>query len=216
MIIRLTAQSDSRAHQPTQVIGRRDGFDSSQNVPTGHFGHFLSQGTRYAITTEASFHGASTFLRVFRGVFRSFSRGLNHPETCAGAFIRSALVLFALLPLLEPGASLTSTKGTSKTVSSVSERSQPSCLAASHSSRHVGFPFIIQTYVVVCVCVLVCSIERRLDIFVKALAQEDLAILVSWCGSAAAAARILRAGPQDPKRQATIFRRSEWLVCVWS
>ena len=119
------------------------------------FGHFLSQGTRYAITTEASFHGASTFLRVFRGVFRSFSRGLNHPETCAGAFIRSALVLFALLPLLEPGASLTSTEGTSKTVSSVSERSQPSCLAASHSSRQVGFPFIIQTYVVVCVCVWV-------------------------------------------------------------
>ena len=59
-------------------------------------------------------------------------------------FIRSALVLlFALLPLLEPGASLTGTEGTSKTVSSVSERSQPSCLAASHSSRQVGFPFII-------------------------------------------------------------------------
>ena len=54
-----------------------------------------------------------------------------------------------------------------------------------------------------CVCVWVCSIERRLDFFVKALAQEDLAILVSWCGSAAAAARILRAGPQDPKRQAS-------------
>ena len=107
------------------------------------FGHFFSQGTRYAITTEASFHGASTLLRVFRGVFRSFSRGLNHPETCAGVFIRSALVLFALLPLHEPGASLTSTEGTSKTVSSVSERSQPSCLAASHSSRQVGFPFII-------------------------------------------------------------------------
>ena len=35
------------------------------------------------------------------------------------------------------------------------------------------------------------------------LAQEDLAILVSWCGSAAAAVRILRAGPQDPKRQAS-------------
>ena len=120
------------------------------------FGHFLSQGTRYAITTEASFHGAFTFLRVFRGVFRSFSRGLNHPETCAaGAFIRSALVLFALLPLLEPGASLTSTEGTSKTVSSVSERSQPSCLTPSHSSRQVGFPFIIQTYVVVCVCVVI-------------------------------------------------------------
>ena len=142
------------------------------------FGHFFSQRTRYAITTsEASFHGASsTFLRVFRGVFRSFSRGLNHPETCAGAFIRSALVLFALLPLLEHGASLTSTEGTSKTVSSVSERSQPSCLATSHSSRQVGFPFIIQTYVVVCVCGGVCSIERRLDFFVKALAQEDLAI----------------------------------------
>ena len=167
------------------------------------FGHFLSQGTRYAITTEASYHGASTFLRVFRGVFRSFSRGLNHPETYAGAFIRSTLVLFALLPLLEPGASLTSTEGTSKVVSSASERSQPSCLAASHSSRQVGFRFIIQTYVVVCVCMWVCSIERRLDFFVKALAQEDLAILVSWCRSAAIAARILRAGPQHPKRQAS-------------
>ena len=53
------------------------------------------------------------------------------------------------------------------------------------------------------VCVWVCSIERRLDFSVKALAQEDLAILVSWCGSAAAAARILRAGPQDPKSQAS-------------
>ena len=134
-----------------------------------------------------------------------FSRGLNHPETCAGAFIRSALVLFALLPLLEPGASLTSAEGKLKTVSSVSERSQPSCLAASHSTREVGFPFIIQAYVavVVCVCGEVCSIERRLDFFVKALAQEDLAILVSWCGSAAAAARILRAGPHNPKRQAS-------------
>ena len=41
------------------------------------------------------------------------------------------------------------------------------------------------------------------NFFVKTLAQEDLAILVSWCGSAAVAARILRAGPQDPKRQAS-------------
>ena len=68
-------------------------------------------------------------------------------------YVMTILVLFALLPLLEHGASLPSTEGTSKTVSSVSIRSQPSCLAASHSSRHVGFPFIIQTYVVVCVCV---------------------------------------------------------------
>ena len=52
-------------------------------------------------------------------------------------------------------------------------------------------------------CVWVCSIERRLNFFVKVLAQEDLAILVSWCGSAAEAARILRAGPQDLKRQAS-------------
>ena len=51
--------------------------------------------------------------------------------------------------------------------------------------------------------VWVCSIESRLDFSVKALAQEDLAILVSWCGSVAAAARMLCAGPQDPKSQAS-------------
>ena len=84
-------------------------------------------------------------------------------------------------------------------------------MSASPSKVSVAYPPAESTHIIVSdaiilgpfVCVGVCSIERRLDFFVKALAQEDLAILVSWCGSAAAAARIMRAGPQDPKRQAS-------------
>ena len=53
-------------------------------------------------------------------------------------------------------------------------------------------------------CVCVCgSAASNIGLTFSSLAQEDLAILVSWCGSAAAAARIMRAGPQDPKRQAS-------------
>ena len=84
-------------------------------------------------------------------------------------------------------------------------------MSASPSKVSVAYPPTESTHIIVSdaiildpfVCVGVCSIESRLDFFVKALAQEDLAILVSWCGSLAAAARILRAGPQDPKRQAS-------------
>ena len=47
------------------------------------------------------------------------------------------------------------------------------------------------------------SAASNVGLTFSSLAQEDLAILASWCGSAAAAARILRAGPQDPKRQAS-------------
>ena len=47
------------------------------------------------------------------------------------------------------------------------------------------------------------SAASNIGLTFSSLAQEDLAILVSWCGSAAAAARIMRAGPQDPKRQAS-------------
>ena len=49
-----------------------------------------------------------------------------------------------------------------------------------------------------CVCVGG-SAASNVDLTFSSLAQEDLAILVSWCGSA----RILRGSPQDPKRQAS-------------
>ena len=108
-------------------------------------------------------------------------------------------------------------------------------MSASPSKVSVAYPPTESTHIIVgdaiilgpFVCVWVCSIERRLDFFVKALAQEDLAILVSWCGSAAAAARICARVRriQNARRRnhlrmirggATIFRRSGWLVCVWS
>ena len=84
-------------------------------------------------------------------------------------------------------------------------------MSASPSKVSVAYPPTESTHIIVSdaiilgpfVCVWVCSIEHRIDIFVKAIAQEDLALLVSWCGSAAAVARILRAGPQGPKRQAS-------------
>ena len=85
-------------------------------------------------------------------------------------------------------------------------------MSASPSKVSVAYPPTESTQIIVSdaiilgpfVCVWVCSIECRLDFFVKALAQEDISILVSSCGSAAAAAaRTLRASPQDPRRQAS-------------
>ena len=110
---------------------------------------------------------------------------------------------------------------------------EPTYMSASPSKVSVAYPPTESTHIIVSdaiilgpfVYVWVCSIERRLDFFVKALAQEDLAILVYWCGSEAAAVRILRAGPQDRKRQASEpfadsprrgddIPQSGWLVCV--
>ena len=62
-------------------------------------------------------------------------------------------------------------------------------MSVSPSKVSVAYPPTESTHIIVSnaiilghfVCVWVCSIERRLDFFVKALAQEDLAILVSWC-----------------------------------
>ena len=68
-------------------------------------------------------------------------------------------------------------------------------MSASPSKVSVSYPPTESTHIIVSdaiilgplVCVWVCSIERRLDFFVKALAQEDLAIhlgvLVWVCSS---------------------------------
>ena len=75
----------------------------------------------------------------------------------------------------------------------------PTYISASPSKVSVAYPPTESTHITVSDAIIL----GPLDFFVKALAQEDLVILVSWCGSVAAAARILRAGPQDPKRQAS-------------
>ena len=75
-------------------------------------------------------------------------------------------------------------------------------MSASPSKVSVAYPPTESTHIIVSdaiilgpfVSVWVCSMERRLDFFVKALAQEDLDILVSLCGSAVVAARILSEG----------------------
>ena len=91
-------------------------------------------------------------------------------------------------------------------------------MSALPSKVSVAYPPTESTHIIVSdaiilgpfVCVWVCRIERRLDFFVKALAQEDLAILVSWCGSAAAAVRDLARGSAGSKTPGV------GTICGWS
>ena len=115
---------------------------------------------------------------------------------------------------------------------------EPTYMSASPSKVSVAYPptesithIIVSDAIILgpFVCVWVCSIERRLDFFVKALAQEGschLGVLVWVCskqqlqGSCARVRGIQNARRRNHLRMvrggATIFRRSGWLVCVWS
>ena len=193
-------------------------------MPTGHFWSFLESRDRLRHYYRSVFPWRIYFFARVSRRFSKFSRGLNHPETCAGAFIRSALVLFTLLPLLEHGASLTST--TKNRI--ICFRTLPAVLPRRFTLKSTSWLPVY--YPDVCCGVGVCGSAASNVGLTFSSRHWRKRILPSWRlgvglqqqlqGSCARARRIQNARCRNHLRMvrggATIFRRSGWLVCVWS